>query len=214
MILPPHKSTPVAVPPLGVDLAIDAGKVEVEEATDATIPATTVEACTSLSKSTSNAASSSQATSPSRGVLIPMSHVSQVTDSGGYTIAAFETMDVEDVLKPTPEVEADDVVLSAVFGDEIPIPDPSHAAGKQTRSFEHNIDVDETRWTKKRVAAVRGSITTISFQIGVAGAHEMGVGPSGSRGTTDCFSTTIEDVTKSVTRVDPAGYEKLDPSKS
>ncbi|WMV49599.1 hypothetical protein MTR67_042984 [Solanum verrucosum] len=39
---------------------------------------------------------------------------------------------IEGVPEPTLEVEADDIVLSALFGDEMPLLDPPHVDGKIT----------------------------------------------------------------------------------
>uniref|UniRef100_M1D958 Integrase core domain containing protein n=1 Tax=Solanum tuberosum TaxID=4113 RepID=M1D958_SOLTU len=57
---------------------------------------------------------------------------------------------VEAVLEPTPEAEADDMMLSALFGDAMLVHDPSRAAAKHTHSSKHTSDVDEARWARKR----------------------------------------------------------------
>uniref|UniRef100_M1DEJ7 Putative plant transposon protein domain-containing protein n=1 Tax=Solanum tuberosum TaxID=4113 RepID=M1DEJ7_SOLTU len=56
---------------------------------------------------------------------------------------------VEAVPETAPMVEADDLVLSALFGDKIPAPDPSCATGKHTRSSDYTSDADEARRARK-----------------------------------------------------------------
>lgn len=51
----------------------------------------------------------------------------------------------EAVPKTAPVEEVDEVVLSSLFGDEIPVPYPSRAAGKRSLSSDQSFDPDETR---------------------------------------------------------------------
>ncbi|WMV50199.1 hypothetical protein MTR67_043584 [Solanum verrucosum] len=60
---------------------------------------------------------------------------------------------------------------------------------ERTRSFKHTTDDDEAQ-------------------------REMGLGASGSWGTSDCASTTIDGLTKGATRDYPAGFGKLDQPAS
>lgn len=46
------------------------------------------------------------------------------------------------VLETAPAVEDDDPVMSTLFGDNSPPPDPSHVVGKRRCSFEHNSHTD------------------------------------------------------------------------
>ncbi|WMV37857.1 hypothetical protein MTR67_031242 [Solanum verrucosum] len=54
------------------------------------------------------------------------------------------------VLETTHVDEADDVVMTTLFGDTMPPPDPSHVAGKHHRSSDHTFDTEEARRAKKR----------------------------------------------------------------
>uniref|UniRef100_M1DAQ4 Integrase core domain containing protein n=1 Tax=Solanum tuberosum TaxID=4113 RepID=M1DAQ4_SOLTU len=49
---------------------------------------------------------------------------------------------VETVPEAAPEIEEVEVVMTAFFGDIVPPPDPSHAAGKCHCSSDHTSDVD------------------------------------------------------------------------
>uniref|UniRef100_M1DQD9 Uncharacterized protein n=1 Tax=Solanum tuberosum TaxID=4113 RepID=M1DQD9_SOLTU len=55
----------------------------------------------------------------------------------------------EVVLESTLEVEEDEVVMTALFGDTIPTPDPSCAARKCHRS-DHTSHTEEARQLKKK----------------------------------------------------------------
>uniref|UniRef100_M1DUS9 Integrase core domain containing protein n=1 Tax=Solanum tuberosum TaxID=4113 RepID=M1DUS9_SOLTU len=57
---------------------------------------------------------------------------------------------VETVPEPTPEDEVDEVVMTTLFGDTMPPPDPSREPGKSTRSSEQTSAVKEARQAKKR----------------------------------------------------------------
>ncbi|WMV25868.1 hypothetical protein MTR67_019253, partial [Solanum verrucosum] len=52
--------------------------------------------------------------------------------------------------EPAHEVEDDEVVMSALFGDTVPPPDLSQASGKRHSSFVHTSDDKEARRAKKR----------------------------------------------------------------
>uniref|UniRef100_M1E100 Integrase core domain containing protein n=1 Tax=Solanum tuberosum TaxID=4113 RepID=M1E100_SOLTU len=77
---PPPERAHVAIPPLGADLASDVEQVEVEQADDAMMPATTAttEARAPTSTSTSHSMSSSRATTPSGSVLILVARVQKL----------------------------------------------------------------------------------------------------------------------------------------
>jgi len=53
---------------------------------------------------------------------------------------------VETIPEAASEVEEDEGVMTALFGDIVPPPDPSRTAGKHHRSLDHTSDVDEARW--------------------------------------------------------------------
>uniref|UniRef100_M1DK40 Integrase core domain containing protein n=1 Tax=Solanum tuberosum TaxID=4113 RepID=M1DK40_SOLTU len=55
----------------------------------------------------------------------------------------------EVVLEPTPEV-ADDMVLSSLFGYEMPTLDPPCSDGKRIRLSENTKDINDSRQTKRR----------------------------------------------------------------
>uniref|UniRef100_M1DJD1 Integrase core domain containing protein n=1 Tax=Solanum tuberosum TaxID=4113 RepID=M1DJD1_SOLTU len=52
---------------------------------------------------------------------------------------------IETVPEAASEVEEDEVVMTALFGDIVPPPDPSRTAGKCHRSSDHTSDADEAR---------------------------------------------------------------------
>uniref|UniRef100_M1DQ52 Integrase core domain containing protein n=1 Tax=Solanum tuberosum TaxID=4113 RepID=M1DQ52_SOLTU len=123
----------------------------------------------------------------------------------------------ETVPKTTPEVEKDEVVMTTFFGDIMPPPDPSRAAGKRHCSSDHTSDTEEVQRAKKREcqqleAAQRRSI--IDEELRQQRAQEIDVGPSGLRSTTNGVSTIDEGATDGVPIADPAGSGKLDPIAS
>uniref|UniRef100_M1DYI7 Integrase core domain containing protein n=1 Tax=Solanum tuberosum TaxID=4113 RepID=M1DYI7_SOLTU len=117
------------------------------------------------------------------------------------------------VLDTAPEVEEDEVVMFALFGDSMPPPDTSCTTGKCHRSSEHTSDTDEAQWVRKRergdlVAAQRQSI--VDEEMRKQRAREIGVGPSGSKSTIEGIPTVDEGTTDGVPIADPAGSGKPD----
>uniref|UniRef100_M1DRY3 Integrase core domain containing protein n=1 Tax=Solanum tuberosum TaxID=4113 RepID=M1DRY3_SOLTU len=122
----------------------------------------------------------------------------------------------EVVPKTAPEVEENEVVMSALFGDTMPPPDPS-PAGKRHHSSEHTYETDEARRERKRerqelAVAQRQSI--VDEELRQHGACEIRVGPSGSRSTTEGVTTIAKGVTDDVPITDPASSWKSDPPTS
>uniref|UniRef100_M1DHX7 Integrase core domain containing protein n=1 Tax=Solanum tuberosum TaxID=4113 RepID=M1DHX7_SOLTU len=122
-----------------------------------------------------------------------------------------------DVPEPTTKVEADDLELSELFGDEMPPLIPPRTTGKLTRSSEPTSDIDEARRAKKREwqqleAAQQQS--RFEEELRLQRAHEMAGGAYGSRATTDGGPTIVEGATEGVTIGDPAGSGKLNPPTS
>lgn len=70
-----HRSTPVAVPPLGADLVREFEPVAAAQGDDTSIPPTIMDAHAPPSIATSQAASSSRATPPTGTTLVPLARV-------------------------------------------------------------------------------------------------------------------------------------------
>ncbi|WMV46732.1 hypothetical protein MTR67_040117, partial [Solanum verrucosum] len=124
-------------------------------ADDTTIPPTSTDAQAPPSTATSQAAVHKRLDAfELRVIERPATNIDVTTFQTGLTRIR---SDVDALLTPAevvrdtaPEVEEDEVVMSALFGDTMPPPNPSRAAGKCYHSSEHNADTDEARRSRKK----------------------------------------------------------------
>uniref|UniRef100_M1DIY3 Integrase core domain containing protein n=1 Tax=Solanum tuberosum TaxID=4113 RepID=M1DIY3_SOLTU len=129
------------------------------------------------------------------------------------------------VAAPTEEV--DTVVISVLFGDSMPPPDSSRAAGKRSRSDRTSNDAEAHRLRKKERQQIeearRASI--VDEELRQQLTREVGVGPSARVSTTEGAERVDERTTESakivdgsatngIPSVDPVGSEKPDPPAS
>ncbi|WMV58828.1 hypothetical protein MTR67_052213 [Solanum verrucosum] len=57
---------------------------------------------------------------------------------------------IETVSEAAPKIEEDEVVMTALFGDTVPPPDPSRTAGKHHHSSDHTSNANEAQRARKR----------------------------------------------------------------
>uniref|UniRef100_M1DAT3 Integrase core domain containing protein n=1 Tax=Solanum tuberosum TaxID=4113 RepID=M1DAT3_SOLTU len=122
----------------------------------------------------------------------------------------------ETTLEATPTEKEDDEVMTALFGEGMPSPDSSRAAGKHHRS-NHTSDADEAHRLQKKKhqqVAVAQKESILDKKRRQQQARGIGVGPSGSLRTTVGATLVGEGATDGVPSVDPAGSGKPNPPTS
>uniref|UniRef100_M1DXG5 Integrase core domain containing protein n=1 Tax=Solanum tuberosum TaxID=4113 RepID=M1DXG5_SOLTU len=97
------------------------------------------------------------------------------------------------VPETAPMDEADDKVMTALFGDTMPPPDPSRATRNCHRSSDHTSDTEEAQWARKR---------------------ERQQFEAAQRSTTDGVLIVDKRATEGIPCVDLVGSEKPDPPAS
>uniref|UniRef100_M1DA83 Integrase core domain containing protein n=1 Tax=Solanum tuberosum TaxID=4113 RepID=M1DA83_SOLTU len=213
----------VEIEPLGDDLDVDVEQMQVD---DTTILGPTVDTQAPLSPATSQAPSSSRATSSLGSIVVPLAQVKaihkrldafelRVLDRPSPTIdvttfqqeLASLCADVAALLALTetepesaPAVPEDEVLMTALFGNTMPPPDSSRTTGKCPRS-DRTTDTEEARCLKKKECqqfekAHRASI--LDEERTQQWAREVDIGPSGSLSTTEGATLVDESATDGV----------------
>uniref|UniRef100_M1DLY5 Integrase core domain containing protein n=1 Tax=Solanum tuberosum TaxID=4113 RepID=M1DLY5_SOLTU len=106
--------------------------------------------------------------------------------------------------------------MIALFGDSMPPPDSSRAAGMRYRSDCTFDDVEAQRLRKKERQQLE-EVTMVSLldeEMRHQRAREIGVGPFGSVSITEGAGIVDGSSTDDVPSVDPAGSGKLYPPTS
>uniref|UniRef100_M1DPY4 Integrase core domain containing protein n=1 Tax=Solanum tuberosum TaxID=4113 RepID=M1DPY4_SOLTU len=126
-----------------------------------------------------------------------------------------------------PAASVDEVVMIALFSDDMPPPDSSQAAGKRPRSGRTSDDAEAHILNKKERQQLEETTraSLLKEEIRQQRAREIGVGPSNGVSTTEgavrVDVSTIESVglvvrsaTDGIPSVDPAGSGKPNPPSS
>uniref|UniRef100_M1DJ61 Integrase core domain containing protein n=1 Tax=Solanum tuberosum TaxID=4113 RepID=M1DJ61_SOLTU len=127
----------------------------------------------------------------------------------------------------TPMAQFDDVVMSTLFEDDMPLPNSSHADRKRPHSGHSSDDTEDERLRKRerQQTEVAGRASIVDEEMRQQRAMEISIGPSSGMSTTGgairvAESTTKGDemvdgsATEGILSINPAGSGKLDSPTS
>uniref|UniRef100_M1DK53 Integrase core domain containing protein n=1 Tax=Solanum tuberosum TaxID=4113 RepID=M1DK53_SOLTU len=158
----PHREPHVAVPPLRDDLVANVEQMHVD---DPAPPATTTDAQAPPSPAASQASNSSKATHSFDSLLVPLESTPEAVPTNGV----------------------DTIVISSLFGNEVPPSDSSRDTGKRPRSDRASDDDEAHKIRKKerQQTEVAQWASIVDKEHRQQRAQDVGIGPSSGVSTTD-----------------------------